>query len=147
MDTGSHDSLIPDTEPASKGTDDPKATRETLAAHRTPTALIVDTVAHRSAAIKAWAWQHRGVRPMFATTSTAAYETATREQPDVAILDLMFRNGRGSIVAVELRRLAPRSRSCSSSRIPRCPRCKRHGTSGGSGWCRPQGSRSGSTED
>ena len=108
MDTGSHDSLIPETEGKSKGSDDPAAARrEALAAHRTPVVLVVDTVAHRSAAIRAWTWQHRGVRPMFATTSTVAYETASREQPEVAILDLMFRNGRGSTVAVELRRVAP----------------------------------------
>ena len=87
MDTGSHDSLIPETDGKSKGSDDPAARRETLAAHRTPVVLIVDTIAHRSAAIKAWAWQHRGVRPMFATTSTVAdAETAAREQPEVAIL-------------------------------------------------------------
>jgi PleD family two-component response regulator len=100
MDTGSHDSIIPEKDLASKGSEDP-ATR------RTPVVLVVDAVAHRSAAIKAWAWQHRGVRPVFAATSTAAYEVASREQPEVAIIDLMFRNGRGSTVAVELRRLAP----------------------------------------
>jgi DNA-binding NarL/FixJ family response regulator len=69
--------------------------------------LVVDAAAHRSAAIRAWAWQHRGIRPLFATTSTIAYDTASRDQPEVAILDLMFRNGRGIAVAVELRRIAP----------------------------------------
>ena len=107
MDTGSHDSTIPETDGKPRGSDDPAARRETLAAHRTPIVLVVDAVAHRSAAIRAWAWQHRGIRPMFATTSTAAYETASREQPEVAILDLMFRHGRGIAVAVELRRVAP----------------------------------------
>jgi DNA-binding response OmpR family regulator len=100
MDTGSHDSIIPETDLTPKGSDDP-ATR------RTPVVLVLDAVAHRSAAIKAWAWQHRGVRPLFVTTSTAAYETASREQPEVAILDLMFRNGRGCAIAVELRRIVP----------------------------------------
>ena len=101
MATGSHNSVIPENDlPPSKGSDDPTA-------RRIPVVLVVDAGVHRSAAIKAWAWQHRGVRPMFATTSTAAYETASREQPEVAIVDLMFRNGRGSTVAVELRRVAP----------------------------------------
>jgi PleD family two-component response regulator len=100
MATGSHESIIPETDLTPKGSDDP-ATR------RTPAVLVVDSEAHRSAAIKAWAWQHRGVRALFATTSTAAYETASREQPEVAIINLMFRNGRGSTVGVELRRVAP----------------------------------------
>ncbi len=107
MDSGPHDSTVPETDGKSRESRDPAARRETLAAHRTPIVLVVDAVAHRSAAIRAWAWQHRGVRPLFATTSTVAYETASREQPEVAILDLMFRNGRGIAVAVELRRIAP----------------------------------------
>jgi CheY-like chemotaxis protein len=100
METSSHDSIVPEKDATSQGSDDPTT-------RRTPIVLVVDAVAHRSAAIKAWAWQHRGVRPMFATTSTAAYETGVREQPEVAILDLMFRNGRGCAVAIELRRLVP----------------------------------------
>jgi len=108
MDTGSHDSTIPETDGRARAADDATGRREALAAaHRTPLVLVVDAVAHRAAAIRAWAWQHRGVRPLFATTSTIAYETAAREQPEVAILDLMFRSGRGVAVAVELRRLAP----------------------------------------
>ena len=107
MDTGSHDSTIPETDLKSGAADDQTARRETLAAHRTPVVLVVDAVAHRAAAIRAWSWQHRGIRPLFAATATAAYETANREQPEVAILDLMFRGGRGIAVAVELRRIAP----------------------------------------
>jgi PleD family two-component response regulator len=107
MDTGSHDSTVPETDAKSKASDDPAARRETFGAQRTPIVLVVDGAAHRAAAIRAWAWQHRGVRPLFATSSTVAYDTATREQPEVAILDLMFRNGRGIAVAVELRRIAP----------------------------------------
>ena len=100
MDTGSHDSTIPETDGRARAADDATGRREALAAaHRTPLVLVVDAVAHRAAAIRAWAWQHRGVRPLFATTSTTAYETAAREQPEVAILDLMFRSGRGVAVA------------------------------------------------
>src|SRR5439155_24063720 len=88
--------------------DDDPAKREAIAAaHRVPVVLVVDGVAHRAAAIRAWAWQRRGVRPVFATTATLAYEAAAREQPEVAIVDLMFRSGRGISVAIELRRLAP----------------------------------------
>jgi len=91
MDTGSHDSTIPETDGRARAADDATGRREALAAaHRTPLVLVVATP-----------------RPLFATTSTTAYETAAREQPEVAILDLMFRSGRGVAVAVELRRLAP----------------------------------------
>ena len=44
---------------------------------------------------------------MVASTATTAYEAASREQPEVALVNLMFRGGRGIAVAVELRRLAP----------------------------------------
>jgi DNA-binding NarL/FixJ family response regulator len=107
MDTGSHDSIFPETDFKSGAVDDSPGRRDTLAAQRTPVVLVVDAVAHRAAAIKAWSWQHRGIRPVIATTATAAYEAANSEQPEVAILDLMFRGGRGIAVAVELRRIAP----------------------------------------
>src|SRR3954451_12088508 len=105
MDTGSQDSTIPEPGPKAGEADDPPAKREAIAAaHRVPVVLVVDAVAHRAAAIRAWAWQRRGVRPVFATTATLAYEAAAREQPEVAMIDLMFRSGRGIAVAIELRR-------------------------------------------
>jgi PleD family two-component response regulator len=108
MDTGSHDSTIPEIDERAGATDEAAAKREAVAAaHRTPVVLVVDSVAHRAAAIRAWAWQRRGVRPLFASTSTLAYDTAAREQPEVAIVDLLFRNGRGAAVAIELGRVAP----------------------------------------
>ncbi len=108
MDSGSHDSTVPEVDPKARASDEASGKRDAIAAgHRTPAVLVVDTVPHRSAAIRAWAWQHRGVRPLFAATATLAYETAGREQPEVAIIDLMFRSGRGLAVAIELRRMAP----------------------------------------
>jgi CheY-like chemotaxis protein len=105
---GTHDSTIPEPDPKAREADDAPAKREAVAAgHRVPVVLVVDAVAHRAAAIRAWAWQRRGVRPVFATTATLAYEAAAREQPEVAIVDLMFRSGRGIAVAIELRRIAP----------------------------------------
>ena len=141
MATGSHNSVIPENDlPPSKGSDDPTA-------RRIPVVLVVDAGAHRSAAIKAWAWQHRGVRPLFANTSTAAYETASREQPEVAIVDLMFRNGRGSTVAVELRRVAPEIEIVFVVDDPTVPEVQAAWDLGWSGWYRPRASRSGSIED
>jgi PleD family two-component response regulator len=109
MGTGTYDSTVP--EPDGKARDsseDAPGKREAVAAsHRVPVVLVVDAVPHRAAAIRAWAWQRRGVRPLFAASATIAYETAAREQPEVAIIDLMFRNGRGLAVAIELRRIAP----------------------------------------
>lgn len=108
MAMGSHDSTIPEPDPKAREADDAPAKREAAAvAHRVPVVLVVDAVAHRAAAIRAWAWQRRGVRPVFATSATLAYETAAREQPEVAIVDLMFRGGRGIAVGIELRRVAP----------------------------------------
>lgn len=108
MDSRQHDSTIPEIDASARTGDDPSAKREAVAAaHRTPVVLVVDAVPHRAAAIRAWAWQRRGVRPLFAATATVAYETASREQPEVAIIDLMFRGGRGLAVAIELRRIAP----------------------------------------
>jgi CheY-like chemotaxis protein len=108
MDTGSHDSTVPEPGPEAEEADDAPAKREAIAAaHRVPVVLVVDAVAHRAAAIRAWAWQRRGVRPVFATTATLAYQAAAREQPEVAMIDLMFRSGRGIAVAIELRRIAP----------------------------------------
>ena len=107
MDTGSHDSIIPEVELRPPPADDSVARREALAGSRTPVVLIVDTTAHRLAAIRAWSWQHRGIRPVVASSATTAYEAASREQPEVALVNLMFRGGRGIAVAVELRRVAP----------------------------------------
>jgi CheY-like chemotaxis protein len=107
MDTGSHDSIIPETDLKPGPADDGEARRGALAASRTPVVLVVDTTAHRVAAVKAWSWQHRGIRPVVAGTATSAYEAASSEQPEVALINLMFRGGRGIAVAVELRRIAP----------------------------------------
>ncbi|HEY4187426.1 MAG TPA: hypothetical protein VGP07_20285 [Polyangia bacterium] len=107
MDTGSHDSIIPEADFKSEAADDSEARRGALAASRTPVVLVVETTAHRVAAIKAWSWQHRGIRPLVAGTATSAYEAASGEQPEVALINLMFRGGRGIAVAVELRRIAP----------------------------------------
>lgn len=112
MVSGPHDSIndstIPELDAKARLAEEGPAKREAVAAaHRTPVVLVVDTVPHRAAAIRAWAWQRRGVRPLFATTATVAYETASREQPEVAIVDLMFRSGRGIAVAIELQRGAP----------------------------------------
>ena len=108
MGTGSYDSTIPEVDPNARQAADAPAKREAVAVgHRIPVVLVVDAVPHRAAAIRAWAWQRRGVRPVFATTATSAYETASREQPEVALIDLMFRTGRGVAVAIELRRIAP----------------------------------------
>jgi CheY-like chemotaxis protein len=108
MDSGSHDSTIPEVDAKTRAAEDAPGRREAVAAaHRTPVVLVVDAVAHRAAAIRAWAWQRRGVRPVFATSAAVAYEAASREQPEVAIVDLLFRGGRGIAVAIELRRAAP----------------------------------------
>jgi len=108
MDSGSHDSTIPEIEARARRAEEAPDKREaTAAAHRTPVVLVVDAVPHRAAAIRAWAWQRRGVRPLFATSAGVAYEMAAREQPEVAIIDLMFRSGRGVAVAIELQRAAP----------------------------------------
>jgi DNA-binding NarL/FixJ family response regulator len=108
MVTGSHDSTIPEPDPKARDADDAAAKRDAAAVgHRIPVVLVVDAVPHRAAAIRAWAWQRRGVRPVFATTATSAYDTASREQPEVALVDIMFRSGRGVAVAIELGRIAP----------------------------------------
>lgn len=108
MDSGSHDSTVPEVDARARAPEDAAGKREAIAvAHRNPAVLVVDAVPHRAAAIRAWAWQRRGVRPLFAATATLAYETAAREQPEVAIIDLMFRGGRGVAVAIELQRIAP----------------------------------------
>lgn len=107
MDTGSHDSIFPEVDVKAAAADDAAARRDALSASRTPVVLVVDTTPHRVAAIKAWSWQHRGVRPVVASTASAAYEVASREQPEVALVNLMFRGGRGIAVAVELRRVCP----------------------------------------
>ncbi len=107
MDTGSHDSVIPEADYKHDAMDESAARRDALAAGRTPVVLVVDTTAHRLAAIKAWSWQQRGIRPVVASSATTAYEAASGEQPEVAIVNLMFRNGRGLAVAAELLRIAP----------------------------------------
>ncbi len=108
MDSGPHDSTIPEVDAKARAADEPADKREaTAAAHRSPVVLVVDAVPHRAAAIRAWAWQRRGVRPLFSTSASVAYEMAAREQPEVAIVDLMFRSGRGVAVAIELQRAAP----------------------------------------
>jgi len=107
MDSGPHDSTIPEVDAKARPGEPPDKREATAAAHRAPVVLVVDAVPHRAAAIRAWAWQRRGVRPLFATAATVAYEMASREQPEVAIIDLMFRSGRGVAVAIELQRAAP----------------------------------------
>jgi CheY-like chemotaxis protein len=76
-------------------------------AQRPPTVLLVEAGAPRAAAFKAWAASNGGVRLFVAPTSSAAFAIATREQPEVAVVDLMFRDGRAVALALELRSLAP----------------------------------------
>jgi hypothetical protein len=111
MDTSSSDSIVVAdagalaASPSVAATDELALRRESQQSQRPTAVLLVDAGAPRAAAFKAWAARHGGVRPLVAATSTAAFTTAAREQPEVAVLDLLFRDGRS--VALELRSIAP----------------------------------------
>jgi DNA-binding NtrC family response regulator len=87
--------------------DELAARRTLLAVGRTPGVLVVDTSGQRIAAVRGWARRKGGVRVLVAGTTGAAIDIVTREQPEVAVVDLLYRDGRGIAVAVEMRRLAP----------------------------------------
>jgi hypothetical protein len=92
----------------------PPATADELAARRaavaevaSSTLLVVDTAEPRLATIQAWARRRAGVRAVFATTITTAEEVASCEPPEVAVVNLLFEEGRGIAVASLLRLLVP----------------------------------------
>ena len=107
MNRGPRDSMASETSTETRSTDELAARREKLGAPYAPTVLVVDTVAGRIASLKRWAADQSGLRLLFAETSAAATELATREQPEVAVIDLLFREGRSIALAVELARIAP----------------------------------------
>jgi CheY-like chemotaxis protein len=107
MNRGPRDGAASETTTAPPATDELAARRERLGGPHAPTVLVVDSVADRIASLRHWEAKHGGAHLLFAQSSTAAIEIAAREQPEVAVIDLLFREGRGIALAVELARVAP----------------------------------------
>jgi CheY-like chemotaxis protein len=86
-------------------TDELAARREMLGGQQPRTVLVVDTDPTRIANLRRWAGHHPGVRVSFASSSGEAVDITTRERPEVVVLDLLFKGGRGIALAIQLARI------------------------------------------
>jgi len=110
MNRGPRDSTASETSTDARATDELAVRRERLGGPHTPTVLVVDTAADRIASLRRWEAKGDGcggAHLLFTQTSAAAIEIAGRDQPEVAVIDLLFREGRSIALAVELARVAP----------------------------------------
>jgi CheY-like chemotaxis protein len=105
MNRDPRNSMALETEPEFRSTDELAARRELLGAHHVPSVLVVGTAAARIANLRRWAGHQGNLRVSFASTSAEALDVVARERPELVLLDLLFKGGRGISVAVELARI------------------------------------------
>jgi len=78
----------------------------TVATPQPTSMLVVDATEVRVGTVKRWIRQNDWARPLFATDMATATEIAAGQQPEVALVDLLFSGGCGVALAIELRRLS-----------------------------------------